>query len=134
MCIYSEQKTEIYNLPETWVCLSRGCPCLKNLGTTETLVERLDIAKHRFPIRSVPHNNHVFDLEEWADSIFPRSTIIRLRRDTYSATLKANSKFCLLSPGLSWLKSKVCGAKRCIKAQKAMPSAQEDEKLVTLTF
>lgn len=48
------------------------------LGTTETLVERLDIAKHGFPIRSVPHYNHVFDLEEWADSIFPRSAIIRL--------------------------------------------------------
>ncbi len=53
---------------------------------------------------------------------------------SYSATLNANSKFPLRFFGFNRLKSNVSGTKWWIKAQKAIPSAQLEEKFVILTF
>lgn len=52
----------------------------------------------------------------------------------YSAVWKARVKFFSLSFGFNELKSKPSGKNRWTRAQKAIPSHQDDEKFSTLTF
>ena len=74
-------------------------------------------------------------------SFSPKSTVATCRQSsieslvlTYSATLKARSKFFLLSFGLRDSKSNLSGTKLWTKAQNAIPFAHDDEKLLTSTF